>query len=135
MNYYYFFLFIIYIYICRNICDSFELVFSFQVRVGLSTFQNVLHFLDMNKGRKENVTLRAYIVEHWKHMTDQMMASTNDTDHVKVRNMRVRLGLVRTPAMLGAMYASHRVGKVYIAREPIKQIRDAVNGKERITVV
>ena len=68
--------------------------------------------------------LRAYIVEHWKHMTDQKIASANDIGHVKVRNMRVRLGLKRDKAMLHAMYAAHRSGKVYIAREPTRLIRE-----------
>ena len=68
--------------------------------------------------------LREAVKLNWTRFTDQAIANKHDgVSASQVRGIRRALGLVRTPAMLHAMYAAHRAGKVYIAREPTRLIR------------
>ena len=87
-------------------------------------------------GMKANDTLREAVKLNWTRFTDQAIADKHDgVSASQVRGIRRVLGLKRDKSMLHAMYTAHRAGKVYIAREPTKQIRDAANGKERKTIV
>ena len=65
---------------------------------------------------KCNDTLREYIRLHWGKMTDYAIATANDCDRVKVRNMRVSMGLRRDRKHLRAMYDAHKRGAINAGR-------------------
>ena len=100
---------------CNVITPFFFLGIGRGCRGCLRSALGVIHFWGMGRC---NDALRVFIREHWGKMTDGAMASANDCERVKVRNLRVSLGLRRDRAHLRRMYDSHLAGKVYVGRGP-----------------